>query len=42
MADVAEVNANQLEINNTLDLILQFEKKVDLLLQILKKKEEQG
>ena len=41
MADVAEVKANQLEINKKLDLVLQFEKKVDFLLQILNKKEEE-
>ena len=42
MADVAEVKANQVEINKKLYLELAFEKKVDLLLQILNKKEKQG
>ena len=40
MADVAEVKANQLEIKTKLDLVLQFEKNVDLLLQILSQKED--
>ena len=47
MVDVAEVKANQLEmkpnqleIKAMLDLLLQFEKKVDLLLEILSKKDE--
>ena len=38
---MVEVKANQLEIKAKLDLVLQFEKNVDLLLlQILSKKEE--
>ena len=40
MVDVADMKANQLEIKAKLDLVLQFEKKMDLLLQILSKKEE--
>ena len=39
VVDVAKVKANQEEIKKKLDLVLQFEKKVDLLLQILTKKE---
>ena len=39
---MAVVKANQEEINKKLDLVLAFEKKVDLLLQIFNKKEEQG
>ena len=38
MTYVAEVKANQLEIKAKLDLVLQFEKKVDLLIQILSQK----
>ena len=40
MEDVIEVKANQLEIKVKLDLVLQFEKEVDFLLQILSKKKE--
>ena len=42
VADVAIVKANQQEINKKLDLTLAFGKKLDLLLHILNKKEEQG
>ena len=42
VADMAEVKAKKLEINKKFDLVLQFEKKVDLLLQILNKKEEKN
>ena len=38
--DLVEVKANKLEINAKLDLVLQFKKKVDLLLLILSQKEE--
>ena len=37
---MAKVKANQLEINKNLDLVHQFEKNMDLLLQILTKNEE--
>ena len=42
VAGVAEVKANQVEINKKLDLVLAFKKKVDLFLQILNKNEDQG
>ena len=37
---MAEVKANQKKIKKKLDLVLQFEKNVDLILQILTKKEQ--
>ena len=40
VANVDEVKANQKETKKNLDLVLQFEKKVDLL-QILNKKEQE-
>ena len=41
VADGAEVKANQVENNKKLDLVLELDKKVNMILQILTKNEQQ-